>query len=103
MVRMLAVCLTALLPALAAAERTVGALDTPGYAQSLTLAGDRVYLADGEGGLRIIDVSDPAAPRQLGAFDTPGYAWEVAIAPTWPTGSRACASSTSRIPPRLAS
>ena len=72
MIRMLAVCLTALLPALAAAERTVGALDTPGFAQSLTLVGDRVYLADGDRGLRIIDVSQPAAPRHLGSFDTPG-------------------------------
>ena len=80
MIRMLAVCLTALLPALAAAERTVGALDTPGFAQSLTLAGDRVYLADGDRGLRIIDVSHPAAPRQLGSFDTPGFAWAAAIA-----------------------
>ena len=66
-----AVCLLLLLTAAAeAGSRTVGSLDTQGYAQALQVEGDRVYLADGDRGLHIVDVSDPTTPRSLGTFDT---------------------------------
>src|SRR5439155_16337891 len=42
--------------------------------------GSTAYLADGWGGLRIIDVSDPAAPRMLGTSPTTAWAMDVAIA-----------------------
>ncbi len=32
------------------------------------------------GGLRIINVSNPAAPSEVGSYDTPGDAWGVAVA-----------------------
>ena len=38
----------------------------------MVLQGDRVFVADGPGGLRVVDVSDPAAPRIVGAVPTPG-------------------------------
>jgi hypothetical protein len=50
----------------------VGEIDTPGYADDVKVVGDYAYIADGEYGLRIIDVSNPTAPEELGAFDTPG-------------------------------
>jgi hypothetical protein len=45
----------------------VGALDVPGRADNLVVAGDRAYLVDGD--LRIVDVYDPAAPREVGFYD----------------------------------
>ena len=36
------------------------------------------YVAAGEAGLRIIEVSDPAQPREVGYYDTPWFTWRVA-------------------------
>jgi hypothetical protein len=36
-------------------------------------------VAPGEGGVRVLDVSDPAAPREIGIYQTPGVAMDVAI------------------------
>lgn len=37
-------------------------------------------MADGrDGGLQIIDVSDPGNPKKLGSYSTPGYAWDVYV------------------------
>ena len=44
------------------------AVDTPGYAYSVEVAEGRAYVADGKGGLRIIDVSAPPAIREIGSF-----------------------------------
>jgi len=43
----------------------------------VAVVGNTAYLADGCGGLRIVDVSDPTAPREVG--DIPGYASGVAL------------------------
>jgi hypothetical protein len=37
------------------------------------------YVADGDAGLRIIDVTNPSQPFQRGLFDTPGVAFNVAV------------------------
>jgi len=37
------------------------------------------YVADGRGGLRIIDVSDPYYPESVGQLVTPGYAHGVVV------------------------
>jgi len=47
----------------------VGVYDVPGRADNLVVAGDHVYLVDGD--LRIVDVSDPTSPRQVGFYDVP--------------------------------
>ena len=41
--------------------RTLAAHDTPGYAQSLTVFGKRVFVADGDRGLRIFDATESAS------------------------------------------
>ena len=41
-------------------------VDTPGSAESLDVAGTYAYVADATGGLRVIDVSDPANPQEVG-------------------------------------
>ena len=40
---------------------------------------DYAYVADGDRGLHIIDVSSPSSPREVGAFDTAGYALGVFV------------------------
>ena len=52
----------------------VASYDTPGSANDLFLDGDRLYVADQSGGLRILDVSNLFAPSSLGAFATRGGA-----------------------------
>jgi len=44
------------------------------------LLGDYAYVADGSGGLRVVDVSDPAHPTEVGFYATPGDARDVAVA-----------------------
>jgi hypothetical protein len=44
------------------------------------MSGTLAYVADGEAGVRVIDVASPAAPREIGFVDTPGYAWGVFLA-----------------------
>src|SRR3990172_2867887 len=52
----------------------------PGAVRDVALAGNYAYLADYYGGLRIIDISNPAAPSETGFYGTPGEAWGVAVA-----------------------
>ena len=52
---------------------------TDGCARSLTISGSYAYIADGEGGLRIIDVSSPSSPQEVGFFDTDGEAFGVTV------------------------
>ncbi len=62
----------------------LGALDTPGTAEGVAIGSGHAYVADGQAGLRVVDVSDPTAPTVVGALDTPGYAYALAV-----TGSHA--------------
>ncbi|MCP4345483.1 MAG: DUF1416 domain-containing protein [Desulfobacterales bacterium] len=47
--------------------------------QNVTVIGDTAYVADGDGGLQVIDVGNPARPVKIGGADTPGYASDVAV------------------------
>jgi len=58
----------------------VGSYDTPGYARDVAVAEGRAYVADGNGGLRVVDVSVPSNPWEAAFYDTPGYAEDVTIA-----------------------
>lgn len=40
----------------------IGGVDTPGTARHLTVAGNLAFVADGESGLQVVDISDPANP-----------------------------------------
>ncbi len=45
----------------------------------VAVAGSYAYVADGDDGLIIIDVANPAMPSRAGFYDTPGYAHNVAV------------------------
>lgn len=47
---------------------------------ALTVAGDYVYIATYEWGLKIMDVSDPTSPHIIGSCETPGFYDNIAVA-----------------------
>ena len=51
--------------------------DTPGNAYGVYVTGGHAYVADGESGLQIINVSNPASPTMTGSYDTPSSARDV--------------------------
>ena len=57
-----------------------GALGGLTHAQGLDLVGATLYVADGEGGLAVVDATDPLAMRVLGRVSTGGVAQSVAVA-----------------------
>jgi hypothetical protein len=58
----------------------IAIVDTPDWAQGVSLYGNFVYDADYYGGLQIIDVSDPNTPFLAGGVQLPGQAWGVSVA-----------------------
>lgn len=50
-----------------------------GQPEDVVVRGSYAYVASGQSGLQIVDVSDPVAPRMLGKCNTPGYAVGVCI------------------------
>jgi hypothetical protein len=52
-------------------------VDTPGDAFGIAVLGDLAYMACGQVGLQLVDISDPALPQLLGIVDTPGTAQHV--------------------------
>jgi hypothetical protein len=54
------------------APTEVSSYDTPGYAQDVVVVDGRAYVADGESGLRILDVADVSAPAEIGLFRAEG-------------------------------
>ena len=57
----------------------VGYYDTPGYAMGVAASGSYIYVADGSGGLRVVNIMNPASPHEEGYYDTPGSAYDVAV------------------------
>ena len=51
----------------------------PDAVMGVAVSGAYAYVADGSGGLRVVDVSDPASPREVGSYGTPLYAYGVAV------------------------
>jgi hypothetical protein len=60
----------------------VGRYDTPGQARALARAGDNLFVADGPGGLVVLQVSDPAQPELIGQFPLADMARDVAVSRT---------------------
>jgi hypothetical protein len=52
----------------------VGTYDTPGFANGLWMSAGKAYVADGENGVLILDVSTPSAITQVGSYNTAGNA-----------------------------
>lgn len=48
--------------------------------EGLILDGDYAYVAAGEGGMQVIDISDPALPAVVGDYETRGPAWSITLA-----------------------
>ncbi|MBM3236794.1 hypothetical protein FJZ31_10930 [Candidatus Poribacteria bacterium] len=59
----------------------LGSVQLPGMVYyGIAVSGGYAYIADGNTGLRVVDVSNPSIPIEKGYYDTPGYAYGVAIA-----------------------
>ena len=71
----------------ASAEATIDAfsptplswLQIPGFANAVDVSGQHAFIAAGEAGLQIVDVSDLRAPFIAGFLDTPGNANDVKV------------------------
>ncbi|MBE7499470.1 MAG: hypothetical protein HS113_04015 [Verrucomicrobiales bacterium] len=48
-------------------------------ALGVAVSGHHAYVAAGEAGLQVIDLSNPAGPQQVGGYDTSGYARGVVV------------------------
>ncbi|MDB9541500.1 LVIVD repeat-containing protein, partial [Anabaenopsis arnoldii] len=53
--------------------------NTSGSAYDVEVVGNYAYVADGNGGLQIIDISDPANPTRTGGYNTSGLAYGVQV------------------------
>ncbi|MCJ7796593.1 MAG: S-layer homology domain-containing protein, partial [Thermoleophilia bacterium] len=66
-----------------------GTTQTPGAATALALSGDKLLVADYEGGLRVLSISTPGAPHEVGSTrGAPAFAHKVVV-----SGSLAGAAS----------
>lgn len=58
----------------------ITAVKTTGYPHQLAISGERVYIADGQAGLAVFDVSNPETPVFVGSYmDSLNVAWGVAV------------------------
>ena len=55
---------------------------TPGGARGVVLHGQLAYVADGDAGLTVVDLSTPSEPQLMGTFQTERTARDVAVADT---------------------
>ncbi len=60
-------------------RQIIGSVDTPGGAYGVAVNGDTAFVADGDDGLQVIDVSTPSHPKIIGSADTPGSAEKVTV------------------------
>jgi len=51
----------------------------PGMVRGAALSGGYAYVAASEGGLRVVDITNPSAPAEVGRCATPASAWNVAV------------------------
>ena len=54
-------------------------VDTPGQENSVAVNGNHAYVAAGEAGLQVLDITNPDVPLIVGYVDTPGSASDVVI------------------------
>lgn len=58
----------------------VGSINTPGIAKGVVVTGNYALVADYDGGLRVIDVTNPASPALMGNFSVASqYAFDVVL------------------------
>lgn len=68
----------------------ISELAVPGEALKVKVAGNYAFIASRQGGLNVVDVSNPAAPAKVASFDTAGYASSIDV-----QGTKAVVSSGS--------
>lgn len=56
-----------------------GSVDLTDWTNSIKVRGNIAYVANGNNGLIVVDVSNPTVPLIIGTEDTPGYAEEIEI------------------------
>ncbi|MFH1312706.1 MAG: hypothetical protein ABIJ00_05715 [Candidatus Eisenbacteria bacterium] len=61
----------------------LGSCATGGDARRVAIAGKYAYIADGPGGLVVLQIKAPFAPIEIGSYDTDGEANDVAVAGDW--------------------
>ena len=78
--------------------RQIATLPLPNTVLDVFVSGSLAYVADGEAGLQIVDISNPAKPVRTGGYDTSRRCIAAfscpAHSPTSRTRQRACRSST---------
>jgi len=57
----------------------MGHHNTTGEARGIVISGDYAYVADGDNGLVVLDITDRSAPWRIGGYDTNGTANAVAV------------------------
>ena len=57
----------------------LGELDLPGNIEHILPEGDRLWIASGDEGLFLVDITDPTLPTLISTIDTPGQAVDSAI------------------------
>jgi hypothetical protein len=59
--------------------RAIGSCDAPGYALDVSVSGDHAYVTDGDSGLRVISIADPAHPVQVGRYIASNFVYTVVV------------------------
>jgi hypothetical protein len=59
--------------------RFIGGANTPGTTYSIAVAGTHAYIGACEGGLRVLDISNPASPFETGSWASADYARGLAV------------------------
>ncbi len=60
-------------------QSIVGSVQVPNYALNVTVSGSYAYVAGGESGLLVIDISTASTPQLVSSEATPGFARGVAV------------------------
>jgi formylglycine-generating enzyme required for sulfatase activity len=60
-----------------------GRVSLPSLAQGVDILGNYAYVAAGQSGLQVVDITDPEHPMRILALDTPKFADAIAVARTY--------------------
>lgn len=58
---------------------TLGTYNTPSYAARVHVVDTLAYVADGSGGLQVLDVTNPVSPTFVASYSSPGYCADVQV------------------------
>ena len=61
------------------ATSVLATLDTPDFADGITVDGTTAYICDRSSGVHLVGIADPANPTTISTIDTPGDALDAAV------------------------